>query len=72
MLPTVGATRRPVPYQILGRTRRHVVVGRVVTPPNCRVARGRRATERILSKAVAAVSAGIAMLSVIGRRSINE
>jgi hypothetical protein len=31
MLPTVGATRRPVPYQILGRTRRHVVVGRVVT-----------------------------------------
>jgi hypothetical protein len=31
MLPTVGATRRPVPYQILGRIRRHIVVGRVVT-----------------------------------------
>jgi hypothetical protein len=30
MLPTVGATRRPIPYEILGRIRRHFV-GRVVT-----------------------------------------
>jgi|SRR5215471_11289889 hypothetical protein len=30
MLPTVGATRRPIPYEILGRIRRDFV-GRVVT-----------------------------------------
>ena len=30
MLPTMGAMGRPVPYEILGRIRRHFV-GRVVT-----------------------------------------